>query len=402
MAVKFDLPSGYEVKLVPDNIPSIYNGDKTVVYGLLMAKSTQKDKKIKCQATLTGDIVGKKFKFDIPFELPAKQAEGDVAVIHQLAVKKMIQEWQDNEEPYENIHKQEITALSCDASVVSKYTAYVAVDEAQNKPVSGSMQGYELTATDVISVDLFSLHRNRCKVSSRPLGAKRTLRSRSLPKKKHILSMAPPPALGSMFGGSMSGPPSPPPPEGIPDLPPRVMASDSCLPPYPPTRSALFDDILSLQPTRSACNSFCFDQISDEDIDIGSSTPSQTNIDLLGSISSFSAQTLGPTAAPAPPKQSDSSFIVGLQQANGSWLLNDQLAGALAKSVEELKKCCPVSCDVKIWSTLVAIEFLKKKYPLMMEELELVIMKAEQWLGKQVLPADVDLAVLKDCATKVF
>ena len=33
----------------------------------------------------------------------------------------------------------------CDASVVSRYTAYVAVDEAQNKPVSGSMQAYEFT-----------------------------------------------------------------------------------------------------------------------------------------------------------------------------------------------------------------------------------------------------------------
>ena len=35
-------------------------------------------------------------------------------------------------------------------------------------------------------------------------------------------------------------------------------------------------------------------------------------------------------------KQSDSHFIVGLQQSNGSWLLNDQLAGTMSKSVQEL------------------------------------------------------------------
>jgi len=38
----------------------------------------------------------------------------------------------------------------------------------------------------------------------------------------------------------------------------------------------------------------------------------------------------------------------------------------------------------------------------MMDELELVIMKAEQWLSKQVLPAGTKLVVLKDSATKVL
>ena len=91
----------------------------------------------------------KEFKFDIPFELTEEQSEEDVSVIHQLAVKKMIQEWQDDEEPYEQKHKKEIIELSTDASVVSKYTAYIAVDVAQNKPVSGSMQSYELTANKI-------------------------------------------------------------------------------------------------------------------------------------------------------------------------------------------------------------------------------------------------------------
>jgi len=73
--------------VVPDNIPSIYNGDKTVIYGLGLEKSDQIVDRVKCKSTLTGDIVGKKFKFDIPFELPVTQIEEDVAVIHQLAVK---------------------------------------------------------------------------------------------------------------------------------------------------------------------------------------------------------------------------------------------------------------------------------------------------------------------------
>ena len=143
------------MKVVPDKIPSIYNGEKTVIYGLLMEKSEQKEEVIKCKATLTGDIIGKKFKFDIPFELVDKQSEEDVSVIHQLAAKRMIQEWQDDGESYEEKHKKEIIELSSDASVVSRYTAYIAVDVLQNKPVSGSMQGYELITSTTAGLPIF-------------------------------------------------------------------------------------------------------------------------------------------------------------------------------------------------------------------------------------------------------
>ncbi|XP_065917471.1 von Willebrand factor A domain-containing protein 5A-like isoform X2 [Dysidea avara] len=346
VTVTFDLPSNYEVKVVPDKIPSIYNGDKTVIYGLLMTKSDQTEDRVKCNAILTGDIVGNEFKFVIPFELPARQVEEDVTVIHQLAAKKMIQEWQDDGEPYENKHKQEIIALSCDASVVSKYTAYVAVDEIQNKPVSGSMQAYELTADRYQPVMMLQA---------------RTLRAR----KSQALYL-----LDNPLGDLQSS---------IRDL--QSSTKSVTLPASPPTNQA------------SACCG-------------GTSSPQP----LQHSNSSHSSRGVPPSIKPSapavvPPMQSDSSFIVSLQQSNGSWVLNDQLAGAMSKSVEKLMKCCPVSCDVttvaNIWATLVVIEFLKKKYSSMMEELELVIIEAEQWLGKQVLPPDVNLVVLKDSASKV-
>ena len=133
--------------MVPEKIPGIYNGEKTVIYGFLMEKSEQKGENMTCKATLIGDLIREKFKFDIPFELTEGGAgEADVSVIHQLAVKGMIQEWEDDETLCDQKHKKEIIELSTDASVVSKYTAYIAVDVAQNKPVSGSMQSYQLTA----------------------------------------------------------------------------------------------------------------------------------------------------------------------------------------------------------------------------------------------------------------
>ena len=160
MTVTFDLPGSYEVKVVPDKIPSIYNGEKTVIYGLLMDKSDDKGRDgLMCKAILSGDILGKEFKFEIPFELSGRKTAEDVSVIHQLVAKVMIQEWQDDGEPYEERHKKEIIELSCDASVVSRYTAYIAVDEAQNKPVSGSMQSYELTAEETINFSNASVRR---------------------------------------------------------------------------------------------------------------------------------------------------------------------------------------------------------------------------------------------------
>jgi len=133
--------------VVPYYIPSIYSGEKTVIYCLVMDRSGGKGiDGLPCKAILSGYFLGKVFKFEIPFELSGRQSDEDVSVIHQLAAKVMIQEWQDDGEPYEERHKKEITELSCDASVVSRYTAYIAVDEAQNKPVSGSMQSYDLKA----------------------------------------------------------------------------------------------------------------------------------------------------------------------------------------------------------------------------------------------------------------
>ena len=318
--------------MVPEKIPSVYNGEKTVIYGLLMEKSEQKGESMKCKATLTGDIIGKKFKFDIPFELSeGGPEEADVSVIHQLAVKGMIQEWQDDEGPYEQRHKKEIIELSTDASVVSKYTAYIAVDVAQNKPVSGSMQSYELTAYGE-RVD-----------------------------KKY---------RGYCSGGGGGG--------GV---------------------------ILMKRCASMATKSSRGVKLKKKSAMSASGMKESSQVLSYSAADELELASEGTSKYAIPPKQTRASFIVSLQQANGSWLLNNQLAGVVSKSVEELKSCCPVSCDdvmmANIWATLVVIELLKKKYPSMLDELELVIMKAEQWLNKQVLPSGINLTTMKESAIKI-
>ena len=424
--------------MVPEKIPNIYNGEKTVIYGLLIEKSKQKGESMKCKATLTGDIIGKKFKFDIPFELTEGGAgEADVSVIHQLAVKGMIQEWQDDEGPFEQKHKK-IIELSTDASVVSKYTAYIAVDVAQNKPVSGSMQSYELTATDTLMLSGFNITFSGLPPASRSMGmgyfsgpspgfspppgapppsgappSRNTYSAFSVPPPpshsaanfgpQPLLGGGPPPPLsprGSAvnFGSQPllgGGPPPPLPPRSAANFEPQPLLGGRLPPPLSPRRSAVNfgpQPLLGRGPPPPPPPSM-------EDVRVKGSLP-------MKSLARGHPEPAMPKSmlAPSPAKQTGASFIVSLQQANGSWLLNDQLAGVVSKSVEELKSCCPVSCDdammANIWATLVVIELLKKKYPSMLDELELVIMKAEQWLSKQMLPSGINLATLKEHAGK--
>ena len=336
-------------------IPIIYNGEKTVIYGLLMEKSEQKGKSMKCKATLTGYIIGKKFKFDIPFELTDGPSEEDVSVIHQLAVKKMIQEWQDDEEPFEQRHKKEIIELSTDASVVSKYTAYIAVDVAQNKPVSGSMQSYELFAEETIYYG-HALCVDLCARPSQMMSAPMMMQQQQ--------------SMGMSMGRSM-------------DISMGMLMAPS---EHAPVKKHLRKSA-PLMKSKAPVEGIESEQLLD--------------------VSDMDSEDMIQNMTTSSVKQTGVNFIVSLQQANGSWLLNDQLAGeVVSKSVEELKRCCPVSCDdtmmANIWATLVVIELLKKKYPTMLKELELVIMKAEQWLSKQALPSGINLAVLKENATKII
>ena len=374
--------------MIPEMIPSIYNGEKTVIYGLLMEKSEQKGESMKCKATLTGDIVGKKFNFDIPFELTKGESEEDASVIHQLAVKKMIQEWQEDEEPFEQRHKKDIIALSTDASVVSMYTAYIAVDVAQNKPVSGSMQSYELIAS---GFDYLSLSGGR--------GGGGGFQPPSGPYSNSISFGA---TLRSSIPPGAPGAPPPPPPAGTY----QSLSYSHASPPPPATGSAFQLPLYSrappppLIPARGGMPLLLSSDVKNESLQM----PSQPAMQMLGR-SPKSATPISVTNS-SPVKQTGVNFIVSLQQANGSWLLNDQLAGVVSESVEELKSCCPVSCDdtvmANVWATLVVIELLKKKYPSMLEELELVIMKAGQWLSKQALPSGVNLAMLKENTSKLF
>ena len=154
LKVEFQVPKQYEVLQAPGKLPMLFNGDKVVVYGIFKPKVNSKTKGIELGgvATLKGRILDQTVEYSIPFQIP-KPSEGveegsfGMPIVHHLAAKSLIQDWQNGEGLQLFSDKQKkIIDLSIEASVVSAHTAYIAVDEEQEKPIEGAIKTWDVTA----------------------------------------------------------------------------------------------------------------------------------------------------------------------------------------------------------------------------------------------------------------
>ena len=134
--------------IAPSKLPTIFNGDKAVIYGIF--KSKPQPSALSGTATLfqtKGDL-----KHTIPFEIPAPskdQGTLSMPIVHHLAAKSLIKDWQAGEGLKglpETRRKEAIIKLSIESSVVSAHTAYIAVDEEQDKPIEGAIKTWDVTA----------------------------------------------------------------------------------------------------------------------------------------------------------------------------------------------------------------------------------------------------------------
>ena len=142
--LKFSVPNGIEVLQAPNKIPPVFNGEKLVLYGWLKGGSGKNDH---CSAVLRGKILGSDVKHEIDFQLDDKSLSSDMSIVHQLAAKSLIQDWESEKDK----KKAAIIKLSIESSVVSSYTSYIAVDEEQDKPIEGAIKIYDLSADTVPS-----------------------------------------------------------------------------------------------------------------------------------------------------------------------------------------------------------------------------------------------------------
>ena len=168
------MPKQYGVTQAPSRPPTLFNGDKVTLYGTFKPKSKGKSGQqleLAGIAILKGCILDQPLEYTIPFQIVKHDAEqfgGDstLSIIHQLAAKSLIQDWQSGE-GFQGLSADKmrmIINLSIESSVVSTHTAYVAVDEEQDKPIAGTVgESTEKVSKSFVEVPLCQSHDQKSK-----------------------------------------------------------------------------------------------------------------------------------------------------------------------------------------------------------------------------------------------
>ena len=139
VSLKFQVQPECEVVQSPQNLPPIFSGEKLVVYAVIQSKTPLKESK--SFAILSGNMMGEKQDHKVPFTLDSSAAAPSLPVVHHLAAKALIADWES-----EYKEKKSIVDLSIESSVISSHTAFITIDEESSEPVSGAMKTYDIRA----------------------------------------------------------------------------------------------------------------------------------------------------------------------------------------------------------------------------------------------------------------
>ena len=377
--IEFDLPSGFEAYQAPSNIPTIFNGDKIVIYGILKSKAasdTPLQSGVQGKASLKGQISGRTVTHSISFDIPVPPLMGEdqlesrtgfnLPVVHHLAAKSLLSDWKAGKgwasTSLTQEREQESTNLSIESNVICEHTAFVAIDEEQKKPIEGAITLCDITATMVEQGHVFS----GMQMQALPVMGfepPRLLQPRQLQPRQQQQGLPPlPPSYGA------------PQPYGSPYFASHMMMAGALAPPpAAPTRSGYMsgDPFLSL----------------DSDMDIFSANLMSSNPYKRRRVGAH--QILSSSIKISKPLPSElMTTLISLQHANGFWLLKDISEKIVKKSEAELQQ--PPDMSGEIWATIVALVFLESKYSEQKDEWELVALKAEMWLSTQTLPSNIE------------
>lgn len=344
VSVKFDLkvPKMGTTYQCPDKLPPIYAGEKLVVYGLVDASTATTEG----TAILKGDILGKPFQHNVPFRTQPNSSS-DLYPVHRLAAKALIADWQDTKKS-----KVAIVGVSVEAGVVSSHTAFIAVDEESSKPVEGALQTWDIQAQYVESKE----EEEEKLFSCMALAAFQSSPCKSRKKKGGFL-------YGLRFGGQKKK-----------SMAKKDTAYHSRAMPAPE-----------------------LEEFDDSDDDMGE------EVKFSEEMASLPKPKPGRSAVPSTPYSAAStrptdilSLLIAHQHADGSWQLSPAISQIFSKTMKEVEDACPVQLSGEtpvvgvVWATILVLTVLEKKCKGQRDEWELIAMKAEKWLKKQVLPAGVE------------
>ena len=382
--VSYSLPDDVTLTAIPkDSLPAIFIEERLIVYAILHQNSSPVETQ-EGSICLTGELLGAKVEHNMKFKVPpavTKENMSQVSTIHHLAAKKLIKEMELNEESRFGQRNEEIIKLSCDSSVTSSQTAFIAIDEERKEAVKGSLETWDILPDEL---DMF------CCMA--PMSAAR----KSSAKKK---------SLGISFGGISKGRPS--------KSKMAPMKSAAAIAPGGAKGSLETSDVLAdlreemySMASISSARMDCLSSINSAPKGSVPLKKKSKGISFDGfykagrsEAKKKSAPCPPPAVSHCPPSSNPLTRIINLQLASGEWKLTKELADVITKTTVEIKDSCPVPCkgDMEtIWMTIIILIYLKLRQANFKDEWELVAMKAETWLSKQNIPEGCSIQVLRE------
>ena len=386
MSVAWDLTEGWTVQQVPSSLPPLFSGDRLVVYGLLKPSENAKHRMNKVR--LTGTLGNEeKMEHFISFSTPPVRnayfmgsITNSSVLLHCLAAKTFIKVKQDDIIGMWEIQfaKSSIISVSKSASVVSKFTSFVAVDEESHQIVSGPLRKQFVPSfapppagflkpqcLNDSGIQTLSAVNSACDSFSAQLHvlSKGSSGFKSYSKVSGVLTAA----VGSSFKSKSS--------PIVGGAPPR---------PHPPPGAA--------RPS-GACSSV-----------FGGALPHAPPPPSFG----LSLKMAAPPSNVAQEKEASGVMsVISLQKASGAWDLTDQLVSLCGKSRDSLITGCPAAIAVDtsegklLWATALALSLLMGKFGGKKDEWEMIAEKGKKWIRK-TLPANLkDDEVLKFAAAAI-
>ena len=149
--IKIDSPSLQFVQ-TPSMIPPVFKGERLVMYGFLKRKGA---KSATCR--LQGQFLAETVQHQIEFSLDTTLCSGlEFPIIHQLGVKRLLQELEAEtglaSAATREWKRVEAVDLSIKSGVICSSTAFVAIDEEEQKPIKGAMVVWNLEAVEAAEI----------------------------------------------------------------------------------------------------------------------------------------------------------------------------------------------------------------------------------------------------------
>ena len=304
-------------------------------------------------------------KHKIRFTLDSSAPAPGLPVIHHLAAKALITDWETAQK-----EKKSIVDLSIESSVISSHTAFIAVDEESSEPISSSMRVYDIQPSMRGHRFGSSMVSKRCFWSSGAPPPPGVAPSGSFGSPDLFASLSfggPPPPSNCLIGnafGSFS----------------QTFSVDSVrgAPPLPPS-TGLFGNAPQAPPPPIP-------------LSLGAAYPPPLPL----------SKPCGGTGQQTKPTDTLASLI-SAQKLNGSWELTSLFAQLIGKPLADLEAASPIEREgvgPTVWATVLAVSLLRSQYSSQQDEWELIAMKAESWLKKQSLPSGITLEKIFEVAKK--